>query len=91
MAPPLAPRRPTRHPRHQEPIIGGVAAGLARHLGVPALWVRVAFILPTALGGLGVFLYAGLWMVLPAGPPSAAPGHRGRDAAAAGAPAGSGD
>lgn len=56
-------RRATRD--SQEPIIGGVAGGLARHLDLPVLWVRVAFLLLTTLGGLGVFLYAGLWMVVP--------------------------
>ena len=50
----------------QEPIVGGVAAGLARHLALPVLWVRAGFIVAATLGGLGVFLYAGLWLVLPA-------------------------
>ena len=49
----------------QEPIIGGVASGLATHLGVPVVWVRAAFVLFTAIGGMGIALYAGLWMVLP--------------------------
>lgn len=51
-----------------EPVVGGVAAGLARHLAVPTVWVRAAFLLATALGGLGVALYGGLWLVLPAQP-----------------------
>jgi signal transduction histidine kinase/phage shock protein PspC (stress-responsive transcriptional regulator) len=50
----------------QEPILGGVAGGLANHLGVPRMWVRAAFIIACAFGGLGVFMYAGLWLVLPA-------------------------
>ena len=49
----------------QQPVLGGVAAGLARHLGLPVLWVRIAFVLLLTLGGLGVFLYGALWMVLP--------------------------
>ncbi len=49
----------------QEPIIGGVAGGLARHLGIPRMWVRAAFIIAATLGGMGVFMYAGLWLVLP--------------------------
>ena len=57
-------RRATRDT--SEPVVGGVAAGLARHLGVPVLWLRVAFVVAAALQGLGVALYAGLWMVLPA-------------------------
>ena len=60
---PRDPRRATRDSR--APIVGGVAGGLARHLDVPVLGVRVAFLLLVTLGGLGVFLYAGLWMVLP--------------------------
>jgi signal transduction histidine kinase/phage shock protein PspC (stress-responsive transcriptional regulator) len=56
-------RRATRD--SQDPIIGGVAGGLARHLGLPTLWVRAGFVLAAVLGGLGVALYAGLWLVLP--------------------------
>ena len=57
-------RRATRDT--QEPIIGGVAAGLARHLAFPVLWVRAAFVLAALLGGFGIVFYAGLWLVLPA-------------------------
>jgi signal transduction histidine kinase len=49
----------------EAPIVGGVAGGLGRHLRVPVLWVRAAFVLAAAFGGLGVFLYAGLWIMLP--------------------------
>jgi signal transduction histidine kinase len=57
------PRRATRST--DERLLGGVAAGLASHLGVEVLPVRVAFVLASALGGLGVAMYAGLWMILP--------------------------
>jgi signal transduction histidine kinase/phage shock protein PspC (stress-responsive transcriptional regulator) len=69
-----APRRATRDLR--EPIIGGVAAGLARHLALPVLWVRVAFVVTAALGGMGIAFYAALWLLLPAGThfETAAPG-----------------
>ena len=60
-------RRATRDTRH--PIIGGVAAGLARHLAVPVVWVRAAFLVAAVLGGIGILFYAGLWLVLPAEPP----------------------
>jgi len=56
-------RRATRD--SQAPIIGGVAGGLARHLALPVMWVRAAFVVTAVLGGLGVALYAGLWLVLP--------------------------
>ena len=49
----------------QEPILGGVAAGLAQHLGFPVLWVRAGFVLAALLGGFGVVFYAGLWWLLP--------------------------
>lgn len=49
----------------QEPILGGVASGLARHLGVPVIWVRAGFVVAAFLGGLGVVLYAAYWVMLP--------------------------
>jgi signal transduction histidine kinase/phage shock protein PspC (stress-responsive transcriptional regulator) len=48
-----------------ERLLGGVAAGLALHLGVDVLFVRVAFLGLTAVGGLGAAVYAGLWLTLP--------------------------
>ena len=49
----------------QEPILGGVASGLARHLAVPVLWVRTGFVIAAFLSGLGVVLYAAYWLLLP--------------------------
>lgn len=70
-APAAAPSTPESSVRRAtrdttDPIIGGVAGGLARHLAIPVLWVRAAFLLASVLGGLGVVFYAGLWLVLPA-------------------------
>jgi len=62
---PYAPRRALRST--DDRLLGGVAAGLARHLGVEVLWVRAAFLVSTAIGGFGLALYAGLWITLPAG------------------------
>ena len=59
-SPPKAYRNP------DEAIIGGVAAGLAEHLRLPVLWVRIAFMALSVTGGFGLVFYAGLWMVLPA-------------------------
>ncbi len=56
-------RRATRHTDGR--ILGGVAAGLADHLGVDVTVVRAVFVLAAFLGGLGLALYAGLWMILP--------------------------
>jgi signal transduction histidine kinase len=63
-APSSAPRKAYRNT--DEGMVGGVAAGLADHLGQPVLWVRVAFIVLAVMGGFGLAFYAGLWMVLPA-------------------------
>jgi len=57
---------PPRFVRRSEGrLIGGVASGLAVHLGVQQLAVRVTFALLAALGGFGVVLYLGLWIFTP--------------------------
>ncbi|CAL9512709.1 PspC domain-containing protein [Streptomyces sp. NPDC052644] len=49
-------------------ILGGVARGLAGHLGLPVVWVRLAFLgLLLAHGPLGVLLYATFWIAVPLG------------------------
>ncbi len=63
-APVDAPRR--AHRSTDERWIGGVASGLAEHLGLPVLWVRMGFLVLVAFGGFGAVLYAGLWLFLPA-------------------------
>ncbi len=60
---PRAVRRATRD--SAEPFVGGVASGVARHLGLPVLWVRAAFVLMATMGGMGIALYAALWVFLP--------------------------
>lgn len=57
------PRRAARATQQQ--VLGGVAAGVAQHLGVPVVWVRAFFVVSCLIAGLGVLLYAGLWLVLP--------------------------
>ena len=60
--------RPRRaHRDLTAPVAGGVASGVAEHLAVPVLWVRVFFVATAMLGGFGLMLYAGLWVFLPAG------------------------
>ena len=58
--------------------MGGVAGGIADHLGISAVAVRIAFIAAAFGGGLGVVLYAVFWIVLPAAP--RADGRRGMSA-----------
>src|SRR6478609_4826135 len=59
-----APRKAYRS--LDDALVGGVASGLARHLGLPVMWVRAGFLISTAVGGFGALLYAGLWLLLPA-------------------------
>lgn len=56
-------RRLTRN--SEDPVLGGVASGLAVHLGVPVMWVRAAFVVACLLNALGAVLYAALWMFVP--------------------------
>ncbi|MFF1507672.1 PspC domain-containing protein [Streptomyces sp. NPDC058326] len=47
--------------------LGGVARGLAGHLGLPVVWVRVVFLALFLADGLGLLLYAAFWIVVPLG------------------------
>ena len=49
-------------------VVAGVAGGVADHLGVPVLRVRVVFTLLCALGGAGILAYGGLWACCPMEP-----------------------
>ncbi|WP_240968664.1 ATP-binding protein [Streptomyces sp. HNM0575] len=55
-------------------MLGGVARGLAGHLGLPVSWVRIVFIALTVTNGLGVLLYAAFWFVVPLGTSGVATG-----------------
>lgn len=46
--------------------LGGVAAGIADHLGWPVMLVRGAFVLLGSMQMIGVFAYGLLWVLLPA-------------------------
>ncbi|MBD0292164.1 MAG: PspC domain-containing protein [Jiangellaceae bacterium] len=43
-------------------LVGGVATGLAEHLGLQPLTVRIGFAVLAVLGGFGIVLYLALWM-----------------------------
>jgi signal transduction histidine kinase len=45
--------------------VAGVAGGVADHLDIKVLWVRLAFALLAALGGAGVLAYGLLWVFVP--------------------------
>lgn len=80
--------RPLPAPVHRSPrlcrhrsdrVIAGVSSGIAEHLGVPVLWVRVVFVALAGLGGAGLIGYALLWAFLPATDTRARRPSTGRD------------
>ncbi|MEV7612284.1 PspC domain-containing protein [Streptomyces sp. NPDC089799] len=57
-------------------MLGGVARGLAGHLGLPVVWVRLTFFGLFIFGdGLGVLLYAAFWVFVPLGVGGKSAGH----------------
>lgn len=73
-ASPAADRyRRARRPADRR-ILGGVAAGLADHLSVPVVWVRVGLVVCTWFNGAGLIAYLLLWRFLPLAEPDRAPG-----------------
>jgi len=74
VTPPTAtPYRRAYRPAERR-LVGGVATGLADHLGVPVLYVRLAFIVATWFQGVGVIAYLLLWRFLPLQRPDLSPG-----------------
>ncbi|MFF7332870.1 PspC domain-containing protein [Streptomyces sp. NPDC090306] len=47
--------------------LGGAARGLAGHLGLPVIWVRLVFVGLFTADGLGALLYAAFWFFVPLG------------------------
>ena len=87
--PPWAPGPRVRAPRSSGPLtpsgvpryyratdgrlVAGVARGLAEHLGVNVVLVRIAFVALTFASGAGVMMYAAFWLFVPQAPAPAAP------------------
>ncbi|HYC83083.1 MAG TPA: PspC domain-containing protein [Candidatus Paceibacterota bacterium] len=46
-------------------ILAGVAAGIAKYLGIDPLIIRLAFVLSIFFGGFGILLYVILWLLIP--------------------------
>jgi phage shock protein PspC (stress-responsive transcriptional regulator) len=46
-------------------MVAGVAAGIARYVGVDVLLVRIAFAVLTLVGGVGIPLYVACWLLVP--------------------------
>ena len=64
---PLADPRPPRklYRSSDGRWLGGVARGLAGHLGLPVIWVRLMFVGLMTADGLGALLYAAFWFFVP--------------------------
>ncbi len=55
-------------------LLGGVAGGLALHLGLSRRFIRLAFVALACCSGLGVLLYGAFWIILPTAPDARAEG-----------------
>ena len=55
--------------------VAGVAGGLARHLDIDPVILRVAFVVLVFFGGAGLILYAACWLLVPEEGSSTAPLH----------------
>jgi phage shock protein PspC (stress-responsive transcriptional regulator) len=58
------PRWQVPHLATDDRVLAGVAGGVARELGVDPVVVRVGFVVLAAAGGIGLVLYAVLWIVM---------------------------
>lgn len=72
-APSDEPRQLYR-PLHDR-MLAGVASGLARHLGVDVMLVRVALVVLCFVGGIGVPVYLASWLLLPEESKDGGAGH----------------
>jgi phage shock protein PspC (stress-responsive transcriptional regulator) len=63
----------------RERMIGGVCGGLGEFLELDPVLFRAAFLVLAVVGGLGILLYAVLWLLIPGpAPEGAAPPSRSR-------------
>jgi signal transduction histidine kinase len=63
-----APATPRLFRRPDIGLAGGVAAGIADHIGVRVGLIRLCFVILAVAGGLGFALYGAYWIVLPTQP-----------------------
>src|SRR5205085_7370686 len=59
-----APRGSRLHRSTTNRMLGGVAGGIGDTYGIDPVIVRVAFVVLTWFGGLGVIVYLALWILL---------------------------
>src|SRR4051812_14032244 len=61
-------RRPVRPPferGYEDALVAGVCSGLARHLGVSPIKVRILFAVLTIGSGAGILCYGAFWALVP--------------------------
>ncbi len=58
-------RSPSLHRPTSDRMLAGVAAGIARYLGVDVTVVRILFAVLALIGGAGVPLYLAGWLLIP--------------------------
>lgn len=61
----IATARPSLRRGRSDRVVAGVAAGVARHLGIEPLRVRLAFVVLAFAAGFGVIVYLLLWLLAP--------------------------
>jgi signal transduction histidine kinase len=71
VADPTVPEIERMYRRRSGRTIAGIAGGLADHLGVDVLWVRLAFAAAAVAAGAGVVAYGLLWVFVPQQDPDA--------------------
>jgi len=60
-----APRREPLRRDHAHRLVGGVCAGIGRHLGIDPLIVRIVFVAAATAGGVGILIYGLAWVLVP--------------------------
>jgi len=49
----------------EDHVIAGVCSGIATYLDIDVLWVRLLFVVLTFASGMGLVIYAVLWLIMP--------------------------
>ena len=66
--PTQAPPRPPLRRRSEDRVLGGVAGGLADHLGIDVALVRIILVVLALFNGIGILAYIIAWIAIPARP-----------------------
>ena len=64
----MTPNDTRRLFRSQDSIIAGVCAGVAEYFGLDVSLVRIATLLLILFGGLSLWVYIILWLIVPKAP-----------------------